>query len=83
MKFKFELNQLVTPRISNECGEVKSRAESSVTENQYYIYYKAADGRAVNDWFYESDLDAVEDDRHPGCPVYAAIDLPKDAVIEG
>ncbi|CNI11651.1 hypothetical protein [Yersinia pekkanenii] len=82
MKFKFELKQLANIAISNEWGEVKSRAESSVTENQYYIHYKAADGRALSDWFYESDLEAVEDDRHPGCPVYAPVDLPEGAVVE-
>ncbi|OWF73319.1 hypothetical protein B4902_08565 [Yersinia frederiksenii] len=83
MKFKFEIGQLVEPRISDEWGEVKARAEYMTSENQYFIYYKAADGRAVSAWFNESDLEAVEDDRHPGCAVYAPVDLPKGAVIEG
>ncbi|HEN3542580.1 TPA: hypothetical protein U5E01_003790 [Yersinia enterocolitica] len=82
MKFKFELNQLVEPRISDEWGEVRGRAEFVASENQYFIFYKAADGRALSAWFNESELEAVEDDRHPGCPVYAPIDPPKGAVVE-
>lgn len=80
--FKLELNQLVNISISDEWGEVKGRAEYTSTENQYYIHYKAADGRAMNAWFYESNLSAVEDDRHLGCAVYAGRELPDGAVVE-
>ena len=31
---------------------------------------------------YESMLIAMEDKRHPGCPVFACIDLPEGAVLE-
>ncbi|WP_392433184.1 hypothetical protein ACF3VQ_01995 [Yersinia sp. HM-2024] len=82
MKFKFELNQVVEPRISDEWGEVIGRAEYAHSENQYFIFYKTADGRALKDWFNESELEAVEDDRHPGFAVYAPVDLPKGAVVE-
>lgn len=80
--FKFDLSQLVNMRISDEWGEVQARAEYAHSENQYLIYYKAADGCARIDWFGESTLDAVEDERHPGCPVYAGIELPEGAVVE-
>ena len=80
--FKFELSQLVEMRISDECGEVKARAQYAYGENQYLIHYKAADGRATTEWFGESMLEATEDDRHPGCPVFACMKLPEGAVVE-
>ncbi|SFN79222.1 hypothetical protein SAMN05216516_1272 [Izhakiella capsodis] len=58
--FNFELNQLVESRVSDECGEVKGRAEYSTHENSYFVHYKAADGRAVSAWFDESDLKSVK-----------------------
>ena len=78
--FKFELSQLVEMRISDEWGEVKARAQYADGENQYLIHYKAADGRATTAWFGESMLEATEDDRHPGCPVFARMKLPEGAV---
>nr|DAW36423.1 MAG TPA: hypothetical protein [Caudoviricetes sp.] len=78
--FKFELSQLVEMRISDEWGEVKARAQYADGENQYLIHYKAADGRATTAWFGESMLGATEDDRHPGCPVFAGMKLPEGAV---
>lgn len=54
--FKFLLSQLVTLRVSEECGEVKARAQYAGGENQYLIHYKAADGRATTEWFGESML---------------------------
>ncbi|EKR7617816.1 hypothetical protein ACM260_004809 [Escherichia coli] len=79
--FKFELSQLVEMRISDEWGEVKARAQYADGENQYLLYYKAADGRATTEWFGESMLEATEDDRHPGCPVFAGMKLPEGAVV--
>ncbi|MCF0252663.1 MAG: hypothetical protein HUK27_21145 [Shigella flexneri] len=79
--FKFELSQLVEVRISDEWGEVKARSQHADGENQYWIHYKAADGRATTQWFGESMLEATEDDRHPGCPVFAGMELPKGAVV--
>ncbi|EFC5393341.1 hypothetical protein CQ979_003191 [Escherichia coli] len=78
--FKFELSQLVEMRISDEWGEVKARAQYADGENQYLLHYKAADGRATTEWFGESMLEATEDDRHPGCPVFAGMKLPEGAV---
>lgn len=80
--FKFELSQLVTMRISDEWGEVQARAQYANGENQYLIHYQAADGRATTEWFGGSMLIAMEDKRHPGCPVFACIDLPEGAVLE-
>ncbi|ELN1222451.1 hypothetical protein RY692_000888 [Escherichia coli] len=80
--FKFELSQLVEMRISDEWGEVKTRAQYADGENQYLIHYKAADGRATTEWFGESMLEATEADRHPGCPVFACMELPEGAVVE-
>lgn len=81
--FKFEITQLVKSRVSDEFGEVKGRAEYSTHENSYFVHYKAADGRAVSAWFDESDLDAVQCEEHPDCPVYAVTELPASAVVEG
>lgn len=71
MTFKFDLNQFVAISISDEMGHIKSRAESCNHCNQYLVHYKAADGRAVESWFDEDDIIAVEDDEHPGAPIYA------------
>lgn len=76
------MTQLVKSCVSDEFGEVKGRAEYSTHENSYFVHYKAADGRAVSAWFDESDLDAVEDDAHPGCPVYAATELPEGVAVD-
>ncbi|TXE26926.1 hypothetical protein [Serratia ureilytica] len=82
--FKFELNQVVESRVSNEWGHVKGRAEYSTHENAYFVHYKAADGRAVSKWFDESDLTAVEDEDHPGAPVFVvnSEDLPDGAAVQ-
>ncbi|MFC0140625.1 hypothetical protein ACFFJN_11355 [Erwinia mallotivora] len=84
MTFKFELNQFVEIGISGEMGHIKSRAESCNHCNQYQIHYKSADGRAVERWFDEEDIVAVEDDEHPGQPIYAvkAEDVPEDVIIQ-
>lgn len=80
--FKFDLSQLVNVRISDEWGEIDARAEYAHSENLYLIHYKAADGCARTNWFPESVLSAVEDENHPGCPVYAGIELPEGAAVE-
>ncbi|THD46631.1 hypothetical protein ERD95_15710 [Enterobacteriaceae bacterium ML5] len=79
--FTFDLSQLVNMRISEEWGEVRARAQYSHDENQYLIHYKAADGCARDKWFAESVLTAVEHENHPGCAVYAGVELPADAQI--
>lgn len=51
-------------------------------ENQYFIYYQAANKCATERWFSESQLVAVEDDLSPGMPVFGCVELPEDAVVE-
>jgi hypothetical protein len=57
--FTFELNTNVTIRISGETGQIEGRAEYSEGPDQYFVRYKAADGRAVDGWFLASQLKAV------------------------
>ncbi|ECC6922376.1 hypothetical protein DAE56_26930 [Salmonella enterica] len=80
--FVFELDQLVDICISDEWGQVKARAQYASGENQYLIHYQAADKCARSAWFGESELDAACDDRYPGRPVFAAVELPEGAKVE-
>ena len=80
--FKFCLGQLVNLRISDEWGEVHARAQYRNDENQYFIHYQAADKCATTRWYSESQLEAVEDDRSPGMPVFGCTELPPGAVVE-
>lgn len=81
--FVFELDQLVDICISDEWGQVKARAQYASGENQYLIHYQAADKCARSAWFGESELDAACDDRYPGSPVFAAVEVPEGAKEEG
>ncbi|WP_241331153.1 hypothetical protein [Burkholderia cenocepacia] len=56
MGFKFSLGDDVTIVASGETGEVVGRAEYADSSNQYYIRYKAGDGRATESWWSESAL---------------------------
>ena len=80
--FKFCLGQLVNLRISDEFGEVQARSQHVTGENQYFIYYQAANKCATERWFSESQLVAVVDDRSPGMPVFGCVELPEGAVVE-
>ncbi|TPG61507.1 hypothetical protein [Ewingella americana] len=60
-KFMFELAAKVVVLISGEAGQVKARAEYVNHANAYLIHYKAADGRAVDSWF---DEDEIQDSAH-------------------
>ncbi|EAO8184534.1 hypothetical protein AHV57_28385 [Salmonella enterica] len=80
--FAFELDQLVDIRISDEWGQVRARAQYASGENQYLIHYQAADKCARSAWFGESELDTACDDRYPGRPVFAAVELPESAKVE-
>ncbi|MDM2927028.1 hypothetical protein [Citrobacter sp. Cpa228] len=80
--FKFCLGQLVNLRISDEFGEVQARSQHVTGENQYFIYYQAANKCATERWFSESQLVAVEDDRSLGMSVFGCVELPEDAVVE-
>ena len=59
--FKFDLKAKVTIAASGEQGEVIGRAEHVYAENNYNVRYKAGDGRAVESWWTESALEAVEE----------------------
>ncbi|MEE6124615.1 hypothetical protein [Enterobacter hormaechei] len=69
-------------RISDEWGEVQARAQYLNGENQYLVHYQAADKCATQRWYSESQLTAVEDDNHPGMPVFGCVELPEGATVE-
>jgi hypothetical protein len=56
MEMKHALGATVKLRHSDETGEVIGRAEYSVSEPAYYVRYKAADGRQVEQWWGESAI---------------------------
>lgn len=58
-KFKYELYQPVGLIKSDEVGTVEGRAEYTSSEPQYYVRYKAADGRQVEAWWTESAIRAA------------------------
>lgn len=60
--FKFELSQEVKLMLSNETGIIRSRAEHVTGEPNYYVLYKAADGRQVEAWWTESALEHAQSD---------------------
>lgn len=55
-QFKFQLGQQVQIIASGESGEVVGRAEYSTCQNQYFIRYRAGDGRAVEAWWGEDAI---------------------------
>lgn len=58
--FQFELNQAVQISVSGEQGTVLARAEYAESKTpQYYVRFKAADGRACECWWSEKALQAV------------------------
>lgn len=58
--FHLELNQAVQITCSGEQGVVLGRAEYAETERpQYFLRYKSADGRAVEQWWSEKALTAI------------------------
>lgn len=57
--FKFALGQQLQISASGEAGDVIARSESIHNENQYLLRYRAADGRAVQDWWGESALSVL------------------------
>lgn len=56
MSFKFDLLQEVKIKISDEKGHIKGRVEYSNMNNQYFVRYVNAGGRAVEDWIDEDEL---------------------------
>ena len=59
MSFKHALGLAVQITVSGEEGQVKGRAEYVNQSNAYLIHYRAADGRAVDSWFDESEVQPV------------------------
>jgi hypothetical protein len=57
--FTFELGQDVSLKLSEETGVVKGRAEYLNAENTYLVLYKSADGRQVEGWWSEGEIEAV------------------------
>ena len=57
--FKFELGQEVEIGISGEQGYIKGRAEYTEDADQYYVHYKAGDGRACFSWLSGTELKAA------------------------
>ncbi len=56
---KFNLKQQTKIIASGETGEIIGRAEYTSSENTYLLRYKAADGRAVENWWNESAIEAI------------------------
>jgi len=60
LKFKFDFDQKVKVKVSGEIGTIDSVCQHKRTkETNYCVSYKAADGRAVDKWFYGDELEAV------------------------
>ena len=54
--FNFNLADRLVVSCSGETGDVLSRSESTTSEPQYLLRYKAADGRTVEAWWTQSAL---------------------------
>lgn len=55
-KFKFELGASAAIAVTGEAGTVIGRAQYIENENNYFLLYRAADGRATKQWWKESEL---------------------------
>lgn len=58
-ELKFQLGQRVRLTESGEEGSIIARAEYLTQEAQYYVRYRAADGRQTEVWWGESALAAL------------------------
>jgi len=54
--FIFGLGDTATIAVSGETGTVIGRADYLENENNYLLIYQAADGRAVKQWWKQSEL---------------------------
>ena len=59
MEMKFSLGVGVSIALSGEQGYVDAYAVYQHSPIQFYIKYKAADGRAVSGWFGAEELDML------------------------
>ena len=57
--FEYDLEQRVSLLESGETGTIVGRAEYTNHMNQYFIRYKAGDGRQVESWWAEDAIIAV------------------------
>ncbi|MEP3633397.1 MAG: hypothetical protein ABJM82_00020 [Shimia thalassica] len=57
--FHHALEEVVKIITSGESGIVIGRAEHQNTNDQYLIEYKAADGRAVQEWWFENQTQKI------------------------
>jgi hypothetical protein len=58
-EFKFNLDQAVKIKDSNEHGKVISRCESLEADNNYRVRYVNTDGVATERWWFEDALQAA------------------------
>jgi hypothetical protein len=56
--FMFNLGERVHIAVSGEAGEIIGRAQYFMGEDAYLLRYKAADGRAVEQWWNEQAIEA-------------------------
>lgn len=54
--FRYAIGQTIRIDVSAEVGEVIGRAEFDRSDDQYLVRYRAADGRATEQWWTESAL---------------------------
>lgn len=59
-RFAFNLGQQVTITASGEQGTVLGRAEYINSTDSYFVRYRSADGRAVEQWWTEDALQSAE-----------------------
>lgn len=78
--FKFELGQQVSIKASGEKGTVEACAKYISSGNSYYIHYRAADGRAVTQWFEERHIENGIPRKVCDCPLCAILH-PRPQVI--
>ncbi len=56
--FKFELNESVKMRLTDERGVIRARAQYSDCADAYLIVFKAADGCQIENWWQESYIES-------------------------
>ena len=56
--FKLDIGTPVEITVSGEKGEIIGRAQFASSKDQYFLRYKAGDGRAVESWWEESAISA-------------------------
>lgn len=59
MGFKVNHGDKVQIVVSGETGEVIGRADYKTAEDNYYLRYKAADGRAIEAWWPVGSIELV------------------------